>query len=553
MRPSFRLDASPGVGVGALVGGLLTASLMALWYLAFQLAMLPFVPFDLFDRMARLLPGDVVAFGVESMVSVIRALALGETSGTAKAGEQLMALGGCLAAGIVLGAAFFALWRARAPRSPERVGAVLGAGLGLLALAAGRGVSQELAASPLVGAAWVLGSLAAWGALAGWAFRRLAQPAAQGAEVAEAGTEAADLVRLDRRRFLIRFGGASAVVVVGGAVLGAQIKRRRELDMTAALSGAEPWSAANPLPNAGDAVMPAPGTRAELTPVGQHYRIDINTRPVVVDPNTWRLKIGGLVDRPLELTLDELRTRYEPQHHFVTLECISNPVAGDLIGTTRWTGANLGTVLADAGLQPSATHLKVTAADGFYEYVPLADVLDDKRMMLAYAWDGLPLASGHGFPLRIYWPDHFGMKQPKWITSIEAVPAWEQGYWVARGWDKEARMLATSVIDTVGVDMMIIEADQATRVPLGGIAFAGARGISKVEVRIDDGAWQSAELRRPLSDTSWVLWRYDWPFAAGKHTFTVRCLEGDGTPQIAAEAPPRPSGATGLHAKGTMM
>jgi hypothetical protein len=159
----------------------------------------------------------------------------------------------------------------------------------------------------------------------------------------------------------------------------------------------------------------------------------------------------------------------------------------------------------------------------------------------------VPLPVEHGFPLRIYIPDLYGMKQPKWIESIEATDRWEPGYWVVRGWDEVARMKATSVIDTVGTDMNIIRADRGTPVPIGGIAHAGARGISRVEVRVDDDPWQKATLRTPLSELTWVLWRYDWPFQPGRHTFAVRCYDGSDTPQIVTPAPPEPSGATGLH------
>jgi hypothetical protein len=170
--------------------------------------------------------------------------------------------------------------------------------------------------------------------------------------------------------------------------------------------------------------------------------------------------------------------------------------------------------------------------------------------MLAYAWDGVPLLEEHGFPLRVYIPDVHGMKQPKWIESIEATDHWEPGYWVVRGWDKVARMKATSVIDTIAVDMTIISADQRKLVPIGGIAHAGARGISKVEVRVDDGPWQEAALRTPLSQTTWVIWRFDWPFRPGRHNFTVRCYDRSGTPQIVEAMPPAPSGASGLFSKG---
>jgi DMSO/TMAO reductase YedYZ molybdopterin-dependent catalytic subunit len=129
-------------------------------------------------------------------------------------------------------------------------------------------------------------------------------------------------------------------------------------------------------------------------------------------------------------------------HQFVTLSCISNPVGGDLTGTTRWTGVSLQRLLPDLRLAPNATHLKIRSADGFYEIVPLEVITSDKRVMLTYAWDGVPLPREHGFPLRIYLPGLYGMKQPKWIESIEATDHWEPGYWVVRGWDKVARMKA---------------------------------------------------------------------------------------------------------------
>jgi hypothetical protein len=168
--------------------------------------------------------------------------------------------------------------------------------------------------------------------------------------------------------------------------------------------------------------------------------------------------------------------------------------------------------------------------------------------MLCYAWDGNALPVDHGFPLRIWIPDRFGMKQPKWITGIEVTDKYTEGYWVERNWDEVARVKATSVIDTVAVDALIENGDQRL-VPVGGIAFAGARGIARVEVRVNDGPWQEAQLRSPLSETTWVIWRYEWPFAPGHHTFAVRCTEGDGTPQIEESRPTRPSGATGIHSR----
>jgi hypothetical protein len=145
------------------------------------------------------------------------------------------------------------------------------------------------------------------------------------------------------------------------------------------------------------------------------------------------------------------------------------------------------------------------------------------------------------------------MKQPKWIASIAVSDRDEDGYWVSRGWDREARMQATSVIDTVGVDMMVGAAGPGTSIPIGGIAHAGARGISRVELRVDDGAWIEAALREPMAQTTWAIWRVDWPFAEGDHTFTVRCVDGEGTAQIEERASVRPAGATGLHSERMML
>ena len=138
------------------------------------------------------------------------------------------------------------------------------------------------------------------------------------------------------------------------------------------------------------------------------------------------------------------------------------------------------------------------------------------------------------------------MKQPKWITGIEVIDEYREGYWVERNWDEVAQVKTTSVIDTVAVDA-IVESGRQRLVPIGGIAFSGARGISNVELRVDGGAWEPAKLRAPLSETTWVIWRYEWPFAEGSHTFEIRCAEGDGTQQIEEANPARPSGATGIH------
>lgn len=549
----MRTPRRPGIFSGLLISAMVTAALLGILYFGWRVAGLPFVPFDTFDWVTRVLPGQVIGFGIGTMVALIRALNLGPTSETAKTAEQAMAIAGLFIGGVVGGGILFALLRAMRKRHEALLGLALGIVLGFPAMLISLRTSESAGVGPGARAIWVLGAFLVWGLTLGRAEQRLIDIEATTDAFGKARPGAAPAVeRMGRRRFLVRLGAATAVITVAGAVVGELAEaRRREAVM---MAGGEPmrWSTTHPLPNGNAAVKPAPGTRPEFTPLERHYRIDINTIPPNLNERQWRLKIAGLVEKPLALTLDDLR-RYEPIHQFITLSCISNPVGGDLIGTTRWTGVSLRRLLPDWRLKPAATHLHIRSADQFFEVVSLDAIKADPRIMLAYAWDGVPLKREHGFPLRMYIPDVHGMKQPKWIESIEATDHWEPGYWVERGWNNVARMHATSVIDTVAVDMTIIGADQHKLVPIGGIAHAGARGISKVEVQVDDGPWQQAELRTPLSPLTWVLWRYDWPFQSGKHNFTVRCYEGDGKLQIATPSPAEPNGATGLHSRSMML
>ena len=229
------------------------------------------------------------------------------------------------------------------------------------------------------------------------------------------------------------------------------------------------------------------------------------------------------MQRPLALTLDDLR-HYEAMHQFVTLSCISNPTGGDLISTTRWTGVSLKRLLPELILSDAATHLRITSADGFSESIAIETIRNDERIMLAYAWDGVPLPAEHGFPLRIYIPDLYGMKQPKWIVAIDAIDRWEPGYWVARGWDRDGHVAIASVVDVVSAGPMV---------ELGGIAYAGSRGVSKVEVRVDEGEWHAAQAARSAvgHDLGGVARELAVP--QGDHAFTVRAFDGQGRPQAA--------------------
>ena len=519
--------------VGAALALLLSAPLLALLFLAYTTAQISFIPYDVFDLVSRILPGSVITSGIDSMVGVITALGLSVRE-NAKLAEQAMAVALTLGLTLIGGAVYFAFFRGR--RSSWLAGLGYGLVLGILLGA----ISATRSGATLTDGLWVLGALLIWGLGLAWLQRgvvRTVSPAVTAEPV-------------NRRQFIVRVGSAAALITVAGAGVGAVLGRR---DTEEVPPKGQRWSANNALPNAGAAVAAVQGTRPEYTPLEQYYRIDINLAPPVIEEADWQLRVEGLVDTPKEYTLDELRA-YESTNQFITLSCISNPVGGELTSTTRWTGVPLQKLLPEWGLQENASHLLISSADGFFEYVALEDIRNDERIVLAYAWDGVPLRIRNGFPLRIYIPDHYGMKQPKWIETIEVVDAWKPGYWVQRSWDKEAQMKATSVIDTVGANMMLGTSEgEEMIVPVGGIAHAGARGISKVEVKVDDGAWQETKLRQPLSDLTWVVWRYEWPFSEGQHTFTVRCTDGNGDTQITEQQPPHPSGASGLNSHRAML
>jgi len=532
-------------GTGALVGGLLTAAMISLMYLANQIAGLPFAPFDLFNWISRMLPGAVITFGIDLMIDTMLLLGI-NVADTAKLAEQIMAVTLFLVLGILTGAIFYTIINARNIKLDRMSGLVLGAlfGLPVVAVSVGFGDARVPA---LIGFAWLLILFLGWGLALGWSYQRL-YPVEREPALSEEDMQKVEV--LNRRQFLIVLGGATAAITLVGTGIGALLsnaeRRRRDQALNGGMAHQAEGPQGSPFPNADDPVLPVPGTRPEYTPLKDHYKVFIELEPTVIDGTTWHLPITGLVDHPLMLTVDDLRNNYEPRNQFVTLSCISGRIATTLISTTQWTGASLQEVLADAQVSDQARYLVVSSGDGFYETIDLDLIASDEHIMLAYDWDGHPLPVDHGFPLRVWIPDRYGMKQPKWITGIEVVEDYQEGYWVERGWDEVAQVKTTSVIDSVAVDALIEQGDQ-TLVPVGGIAFSGARGISKVEVRVDGGPWEAAQLRSPLSETTWVIWRYDWPFTAGNHTFEVRCEEGDGTPQIEESQDSRPSGATGIH------
>jgi len=548
---------------GALIGLVTSLVMMATSYLGSILLGLPFLPFDLFDWMTRVLPGAIIKPVLESMIFLISSMNIGPTDTTAKLAEQIQALGLVALTGIAFGLVLD--WVGMKRRTWLEGAGLAGGAILWIGIVVVEVSLPPTASGLFLSLTWLLILLAGWG----WQLARMIElftrsvvrPVADNAPAADSGLTAFE--RQMTRRNMLALAGTSAVSVV---ILFLGLEKYRQAGTTTIGSGTAalppaggatstphhiPYGpeytsgpAASPSPAALAArIDPAPGTRPEITSVDQFYRVDINAVPPEVDATSWRLNLTGLVDNPVSLTLDDIWARPSITQA-VTLSCISNLVGGDLISSNYWTGIRFKDILEEAGVQSGAKEIAITAADGFYESVPLDEAMDE-RSLLVYAMNGDPLTAGHGFPLRLYVPGHYGMKLPKWITKMEVIDHSATGYWVDRGWSATAIPQTTSVVDTVGFDKSSLQ--ESDVVPLGGIAWAGARGISKVEVQIDDQPWDTAELRSPaVSPLTWIQWRYNWKATTGTHTVQVRATDGTGALQDATSRYPAPEGATGI-------
>jgi DMSO/TMAO reductase YedYZ molybdopterin-dependent catalytic subunit len=286
------------------------------------------------------------------------------------------------------------------------------------------------------------------------------------------------------------------------------------------------------------------GVSPEITPVANFYVVSKNFGDPVVDEHTWSLSVGGAVDKPLTLSLADLRA-LPSSTEYVTLECVSNNVGGDLMSTGSFTGVPLRDLLAMAGPRPSGTWAAFRARDGYAESLPMSLIGSAPELLVAYDLDGAPLPSAHGFPARILLPGHYGMKGPKWLDSIDLVDHESGGYWEGQGWDHNAIVKTTARIDApANSDIVKLGA-----ISLAGVAFAGTRGIRTVEYSADGGrTWTPADLKTPLSPLTWVLWSATWtPGSEGSYQLQVRATDGTGALQDPKAAASYPNGASGYH------
>jgi hypothetical protein len=282
-----------------------------------------------------------------------------------------------------------------------------------------------------------------------------------------------------------------------------------------------------------------------VVPNAAFYRIDtalIVPRP---DPDNWKLRIHGMVDNELSFTLADLLAMplYE---RYVTIACVSNEVGGNLVGNAKWTGVLLSDLLERAGVQPGADQIVGRSVDDWTAGFPTALALDGREPLVAVGMNDEMLPPRHGYPARLIVPGLYGyVSATKWLREIE-LTTWESfdGYWIPRGWSKEGPIKTQSRIDVPTSGRSV----PAGGVSIAGVAWAPLKGIAMVEVRIDDGEWEPAELSTPLSDTAWVQWLLKKDLPAGQEfKVQVRATDGSGETQTEAKGPPAPNGATGYH------
>jgi DMSO/TMAO reductase YedYZ molybdopterin-dependent catalytic subunit len=369
-------------------------------------------------------------------------------------------------------------------------------------------------------------------------------PEAGEAETAEAEASAAQAAEPPgRRAFLQVFAGSAATTALGGwlaaawrgAAAGINDARQR-LQLPAA------HSAAPSLP--AGAEVDVEGMQPLVTPNRDFYRIDTALSVPVLDPDTWVLRVRGMVDQEIDLTFPELLAKPMTERH-VTIACVSNGVGGDLIGNARWLGWPVRELLAMARPKPGADMVLSRSSDGWTAGTPLEVLTDSRDALLAVGMNGEPLPLEHGFPVRLIVPGLYGyVSATKWLTELKVTTfAHDTAYWTPRGWSARGPIKTSSRIDVPRAGRPV----RAGTVMFGGVAWAQHTGIGKVELRVNRGPWQSASLAPGISLDTWYQWRLGIDLAPGQYEVQVRATDLAGKPQDEGRRPPAPDGATGFH------
>jgi DMSO/TMAO reductase YedYZ molybdopterin-dependent catalytic subunit len=344
-----------------------------------------------------------------------------------------------------------------------------------------------------------------------------------------------------RRTFLLRLGTMATAAVVLGAVGRAVGRGRRHVEETRRLLR---------LPGVTTPLVPK-GARVEVadmtpwvTPNDDFYRIDTALVVPTIEPTDWLLRIHGMVDREIVMTYQDLIDR-QLTEAWVTLNCVSNEVGGNLIGNAWWSGVRIAGLLREAGVHAAADAVLQTSEDGWTCGTPLEVLTDDRDAMLAVAMNGRPLPIDHGFPVRTIVPGLYGyVSACKWVVDMLVTRFVDiEAYWTEKGWSELGPVKISSRID-VPRDGGEIDSGGAR---VAGVAWAQHTGIGAVEVSVDGEAWSPARLARVPSADTWVQWVADIDVPPGDHTLTVRATDAEGLVQTGVEQDVLPDGATGWH------
>jgi DMSO/TMAO reductase YedYZ molybdopterin-dependent catalytic subunit len=346
---------------------------------------------------------------------------------------------------------------------------------------------------------------------------------------------------LSRRNLLKAVGIFSAV---GLTAAGATKLLAQKVNVAAERVGITLPKALKPLAKPPlDPAVDTPGLSSLFTSNKDFFRIDNSFAIPSVTLNDWKLEIVGMVDNPLSFTYKELTARpvFELDD---TIACVSNEVGGDLVGNARWLGIRLDDLIQEAKPQADADQVMGYSVDGFTAGFPTA-ALDGRDAMIAIGMNGEPLPAAHGFPARIIVPGLYGyVSAVKWLTRIELTRFDQKhGYWISQGWAERAPIKTQSRIDTPQADTNVAAGNMA----IAGVAWAPTRGISKVEVRVNNGPWQEAVLGPEIAKTTWRQWWLPWNATKGGYAISVRATDGDGALQPEAYVPVIPDGAEGWH------
>ena len=348
----------------------------------------------------------------------------------------------------------------------------------------------------------------------------------------------------NRRLFLQGSAAAAGVAVVGG--FGGRALQHARFDASkarAAVTLPKPVDTAPPLANGTDL---GKSSIPFDTPNADFYRIDTALSIPQIDPKHWQLRIHGMVDKELTLTYDQLFKRPMIER-WITLTCVSNVVGGSLISNARFLGVRLADLLREAGIDPKADQLFATSEDGMTIGSPTAVVMDGRDAMLAVGMNGEPLPIAHGFPVRMVVPGLYGyVSACKWIVDLQATTFESvQAYWVNGGWAAKGPIRLSSRIDAPRFGTRVAVGQT---VAIAGVAWDQHVGVSKVEVKVDSGEWQTARLAPVPSTDTWRQWVLPWKVTTpGVHSLQVRATDGSGVLQDPHTGDPFPAGATGYH------